>query len=74
MNTMQLCEAWLQGEPCFNKLMEVALEEIYELEWEMQHEFAFGLALPTRWAEGWSVPHPILQNKVVDFLMEISGR
>jgi hypothetical protein len=40
----------------------------------MQHEFAFGLALPTRWAEGWSVPHPILQNKVVDFLMEISGR
>jgi hypothetical protein len=74
MTTMQLCEAWLIGEPCFAKLMGVALEEIYGLEWEMEHEFHCGAAVPARWAEGWSVPHPILQSRVVDFLMEVSQR
>ena len=74
MNTMQLCEAWLQGDRCFDKLIEVALEEIYGLELELHDKFGCGETTADRWAEGWSVPHPILQNKVVDFLMEMSLR
>ena len=74
MNSMQLCESWLRGDPCFGKLMEVALEEFYELEYELEHEFRFGAKVPSRWADGWSVPHPIVQNKVVDLIMEISQR
>jgi len=71
---MQLCEAWLRGEPCFGKLMDVALEELFDLEYELQHEFGCGAEVSAHWAEGWSVPHPILQNKVVDFIMEVSLR
>lgn len=70
MTTMQLCEMWLQGEPCFPELMRTALDEIPYLELEMNDEFNFGYAIPSRWAEGLSKPHPIIQNKVVDFLME----
>lgn len=72
MTTMQLCEAWLRGEPCFGKIMEVALEELYDLEYELQHEFRIGMELPTVWADGTCVPHPMLQSRVVDFLMEVS--
>lgn len=71
MNTMQLCEAWLHGEPCFNKLMQQAAEEIYYLEMEADEEFGNVLM---EWIDGTSVPHPIVQNKVVDFLMEILQR
>ncbi len=65
---MQLCYAWLNGEPCFAKLMEVALEEFFWLEWEIDDELQ--LADAKFWAEGTSYPHPIVQNKVVDFIME----
>jgi hypothetical protein len=52
--------------------MEVALEELYDLEYELQHEFRIGMELPTVWADGTCVPHPMLQSRVVDFLMEVS--
>ncbi len=74
MTSVQLCEAWFQGSPCFGKLMETALEEYYELGYELEHEFQFGVETPVHWAEGWFVPHPIVQNKVVDFILEISLR
>lgn len=65
---MQLCYAWIDGDPCFAKLMEVALEEFYCLDWEIDEEFQTPDA--QFWAEGTCYPHPIVQHKVVDFIME----
>jgi len=74
MAAVQLCESWLRGEPCFSKLMEVALEELWDLEYELEHKFNCEANLPSVWAEGLSRPHPIVENKIVDLILEMAQR
>ena len=71
MNTIQLCERWLQGAPCFPELVAQAFAEIPGLELESDADFGH---VRYEWAEGTELPHPITQNKVVDFLMEATLR
>ena len=64
-----MCEEWMLGESNFPQIMQAAFDVCPHLNYDLQEMFGMGLEVAPRWAEGISKPHPILQSKVVEYLM-----